>query len=94
MERVIQGETRITTASNGQKQSGNLFGKVQVVVKWGAYKRIITLSDIMYIPESPCNLVSEGKFQNKRLYLYAQRDIIHDGREVVSNCPILECANV
>ena len=94
MEEVVQGETRVTTASNGQIQSGSLFRKVRVVVKCGAFKRIITLSDVMYIPEAPCNLVSEGKFRNKGLYLDAQKDIIHDGNEVVANCPILICANV
>jgi hypothetical protein len=48
----------------------------------------------MYIPEALCNLVSEGKFRNKGLYLDAQKDIIHDGNKVVANCPILICVNI
>lgn len=42
MEDVVEGENRITTASNGEQQSGNLFGKVNIVVQSGNGKRIIT----------------------------------------------------
>ena len=34
MEEVVQGESQTTSASNGGKQTGNLFGKVNVVVLW------------------------------------------------------------
>ena len=63
MEDVVQGETQTTTAATGQTQSGNLFGKVQIEVKCETDKHIITLNDVMYISESPCNLVSDGKFR-------------------------------
>jgi hypothetical protein len=94
MEDVTQGENRTTTTANGQKQTGNLFGKVSLVVRCGKNKRIITLNDVMYIPDAPCNLVSEGKFYTKGLYLDAQRNIIHNGSVIAANCPRLECANV
>jgi hypothetical protein len=48
----------------------------------------------MYIPESPCNLVSEGKFCEKGLYLDAKHNVIHNDKEIVANCPRLSCANV
>jgi hypothetical protein len=72
MEDVVKGEPRMTTASTGQTQTGDLFGKVRVVVCCGVGKRIITLNDVMYIPELPCNLVSEGEFFKNGLYLDAQ----------------------
>src|SRR5580692_5976002 len=84
MEDVVQGEIRTTTAATGQTQSGNLFGKVRIVVKCETDKRIITLSEVMYIPESPCNLVSDGKFCRKGLYLDGQKDVIHNGVEVIA----------
>jgi hypothetical protein len=94
MEDVVQGEPRTTTTANGGTQSGNLFGRVKVVVKCANDKRVITLNDVLYIPESPCNLVSEGTFYKKGLYLDAQQNVIHNGKEIVANCPRLECANV
>ena len=94
MKEVVQGEIRTTTAATGQTQSGNLFGKVRIVVKCETDKRIITLNDVMYIPESPCNLVSDGKFRRKGLYLDGQKDVIHNGIEVIANCPSLLSADV
>ena len=79
---------------NGGTQTGNLFGKVNIVVHCGEGKRIITLNDVMFIPESPCNLVSEGKFYQKGLYLDAQQNVIHNGTDIIANCPRLRCANV
>ena len=38
MEEVVQCESQTTTASNGGKQTGNLFGKVNVVVRSGSGK--------------------------------------------------------
>jgi hypothetical protein len=94
MEEVVQGESCTTTASNGGKQTGNLFGKVNVVVRSGSGKRVITLKNIMYIPESPCNLVSKGKFYEKGFYLDAKENVIHNGKEIIANCLRLQCANV
>jgi hypothetical protein len=94
MEDLVWGEDRTTTALNGGIQTGNLFGKVNVVVKCGEGKRIITLNDVMFIPESPCNLVSGGKFYQNGLYLDAQRNVIHNGTDIIGNCPRLRCANV
>ena len=65
-----------------------------MVVKCANDKRVITLNNVLYIPESPCNLVSEGIFYEKGLYLDAQQNVIHNGKEIVANCPQLECANV
>ena len=48
----------------------------------------------MYIPESPCNLVSEGKNLQNRLYLDAQQSIIHNGTVIAANCPMLDTSNV
>jgi hypothetical protein len=94
MEDVIQGEPRTTMTVDGSTQTGNLFGRVNVVVKCANDKRIITLNDVLYIPESPCNLVSKGIFYKKELFLDAQQNMIHNGKEIVANCPRLECANV
>ena len=48
----------------------------------------------MYIPESPYNLVSEGKFYKKGFYLDAKENVIHNGKEIIANCPRLLCVNV
>ena len=94
MEDVVQGENRTTTTSNGGKQTGNLTGKVNLVVKCGQGKTIITLNDVLYIPNAPCNLVSEGKFYRKGLYLNAQRNLIHNDTQVIANCPMLDHVDV
>jgi hypothetical protein len=94
MEDITPSEERTTTTASGQKQTGNLFGKVSLVVKCGNSKRIITLNNVMYVPQSPCNLVSEGTFYTKGLYLDAQQNVIHNGSVIAANCPRLPCANV
>ena len=94
MEDVVQGESRTTTTANGAKQTGNLFGKVNIVVKCGQKKRVITLVDVMYISGAPCNLVSNGKFYRKGLFLDTQRNVIHNGKDVIANCPMLEGTDV
>jgi hypothetical protein len=94
MEDVVQGENRTTTTSNGGKQTGNLTGKVNIAVKCGQGKTIITLNDVLYIPSAPCNLISEGKFYRKGLYLNAQRNLIHNDTQVIANCPMLDHIDV
>ena len=94
MENLVQGKDRTTTASNSGTQTGNLFRKVNIVVHCGEGKCIITLNDVMFIPESLCNLVSKGKFYQKGLYLDAQRNVIHNGTDIIANYPRLRCANV
>src|SRR5580692_7281022 len=59
MEEVSEGEPRMTIGANGKKQTGNLFGKVNIVVRYGIGKRVITLNDVMFAPEAPYNSVSE-----------------------------------
>lgn len=94
MENVVKGEPRTTTAANGQQQTGNLFGSVRICVRCGDGKRIITLLDVMYIPEAPCNLISEVRFFRGKLYLDAQRSMIHDGTAIVANCPAVDSSSV
>jgi hypothetical protein len=48
----------------------------------------------MYIPEAPCNLVSEGKYFKNGLYLDAQRSIIHNGIVIAANYPRIDTSNV
>jgi hypothetical protein len=94
MEDVVEDENRTTTASNSEQQTGNLFGKVNVIVQSGKGKRIITLNDVMYIAKSPCSLVSEGKFYLKGLYLDVQQNVIRNGSETIVNYPRLVGVNV
>jgi hypothetical protein len=52
------------------------------------------LSNVIYILESPFSLINEGKYQQKELYLDTQKDIVHDGKEVIVNCPLLFSTNI
>jgi hypothetical protein len=72
MKDMMKREPRTMMTANNKTQFGNLFGQVKVIMKYTNDKRVITLNDILYIPESPCNLVSEGTFYKKGLYLHMQ----------------------
>src|SRR5436190_1036871 len=94
MENVVQGEIRTTITVNGGKQSSDLFRSVKIIAKNTQGKSIIKLNEVMYTPESPCNIISNGIFKSKGLYLDGQHDIIHNGHQIVANCPILKGVNV
>ena len=70
---------RTTITANGGQQSSDLFGSVRIVTRNLQGKSIIKLSNVMYAPKSPCNIISNGIFKLKRLYLNRQRDIIYNG---------------
>ena len=80
--------------ANGGKQSSDLFRSVRIIAKNTQGKSIIKLNEVMYAPESPCNIISNGIFKSKGLYLDGQCDIIHNGHQIVANCPILKGINV